>query len=371
MKKCILLSLTWLSVLAANATHLRGGYIQTRPTSTTTVSYQITVRLFLDEVYGTTAANSLDQLSLCFGDGSMQSVTRLSRVWSSDKTTSINTYVVTHTYAGPGTYTVSSALTNRSSTRNIGTATEQAPMVLYTTFSTANPNQTPTLVYPENGFQAATSQRLVLPLSTTDDEGDSLVYSLARPVTTVGTDACTRQSVSAYQYPNDVARRGTYALANRTGVLTWDAPVEQGNYSLALTVSEYRNGLFISQTAVELTLLVVYRPGTPGLIPPYQPALEGTGLVTALHEYRDSNLTLTVFPNPVDDQLQVVVQSSNSTRATIRLMDASGRLLHELSFKRPAHRHEQVISLDSLMPGTYLIQADVNGQKLLEKIVKK
>jgi hypothetical protein len=90
-----------------------------------------------------------------------------------------------------------------------------------------------------------------------------------------------------------------------------------------------------------------------------------------LPEYRNSNLTLTVFPNPVDDRLQVVVQSSNPTLATIRLMDASGRLLHELSFKRLARRHEQVISLDSLTPGTYLVQADVNGRHLLEKIVKK
>ncbi|WP_080236549.1 T9SS type A sorting domain-containing protein [Spirosoma rigui] len=371
MKTCILFGLTWLSALAANATHLRGGYIQTRSVSTTTVTYEITVQLFLDEVYGTTAANSLNQLSLCFGDGSSQSIVRTARVWNADRTTSINTYQVTHTYAGPGTYTVSSSLANRSPVRNIGTTADQLPIVLYTTFSTGRLNRTPAFVYPNNGLQAALNQRLTLPLSTTDDEGDSLVYSLWRPITTVGADICTRQSVSDYQYPNDVARRGTYTLDKRRGILTWDAPVEQGNYSLALTVDEYRNGLFISQTVIELTLQVVDRPGTPGVIPPYQPALESNGLVTALPEYRDSNLTLTVFPNPVDDRLQVVVQTSNPTLATIRLMDASGRLLHELPFKRLARRHEQVISLDSLTPGTYLVQTDVNGQQLLEKIIKK
>jgi hypothetical protein len=369
MKTYFLFCLVWLSVLAAKATHLRSGYIQTRSVSATTLNYEITVRLFLDGVYGTTAANSLDQLLLCFGDGSTQSIVRTSRLWTDDKTVSINTYVVTHTYAGPGTYTVSSSLANRSTARNIGTAGDQLPMLLYTTFSTGSANGTPTLLFPENGFQAATSQRLVLPLGATDTEGDSLVYSLARPMTAA--DACSRQFVSPYQYPNDVARQGTYTLASRTGVLTWDAPVEQGNYSLALTIGEYRNGLLISQTAIELGLLVVDRPGAPGLIPPYLPALEGNGLVTALPHYSDSNLTLTVFPNPVDDRLQVVVQSSSPTLATIRLLDANGRLLHELPFKRLARRHEQVISLDSLMPGTYIVQADVNGQKLVEKIVKK
>jgi hypothetical protein len=266
MKTCILLCLTGLNVLVANATHLRGGYIQTRSISTTTLTYEITVRLFLDEVYGTTAVNSLDQVSLCFGDGSIQSGIRGSRVLSSDKTTSINTYVITHTYAGPGTYTVSSALANRSSVRNIGTTDDQLSMLLYTTFTTGSANGSPTLLFPQNGLQAATSQRLVLPLSATDREGDSLVYSLARPVTTVGTGACTRQPVSAYQFPNDVTRRGTYTVANSTGILTWDAPVEQGNYSLAIHIDEYRNGLLISQTAVELALLVVDQPGTPGLV---------------------------------------------------------------------------------------------------------
>ena len=325
----------------------------------------------MDEVYGTTAASSLDQLTLCFGDGSTQPIGRMTRVWTADKTTSISTYVATHTYAGPGTYTVSSSLANRSTVRNIGSAADQLTMLLYTTFSTGSPNRTPTLTYPENGFQAATNQRLILPLSTTDDEGDSLVYNLTRPATTVGTDTCSHQTVSPYQYPNDVARQGTYTLTNRTGVITWNAPVEQGNYSLAMTVEEYRSGLLISQTSIEITLLVVDKPGTPGLVPPYLPALEGNGLVTALPSYSDSNLTLTVFPNPVDDRLQVVVQSSSPTLATVRLMDATGRLLHELSFKRPARRHEQVISLDSLTPGTYIVQADVNGQKLVKKVVKK
>ncbi|MBC3786117.1 T9SS type A sorting domain-containing protein [Spirosoma utsteinense] len=371
MKACTLFCLILFSIQTAYATHLRGGYIQARSTSTTALTYEVTVRLFLDEVQGSVATAGLDQLSLCFGDGSTQSVVRTSRVWMNDKTISINTYRITHTFAGPGTYTLSTALQTRSMSRNIPGLTDQYPLVLYTTLSTGGSNQTPTLTVPETGFQAATNQRLVFPLETIDTEGDSLVYSLTRPRTTVGTDVCSRQLVESYQYPNDVARQGTFTLANRTGIITWDTPVEQGNYSLAITVSEYRNGIQISQSLIEVSLVVVDRPGLPGTIPPYEPALEGNGPVTGLTDYRDDAVQLTVFPNPVDDRLQVVVQSSNPTRATIRLMDVSGRLLHELPFKRLARRHEQMISLDSLTPGTYLVQVDVNGKKLSEKVVKK
>lgn len=353
------------------ASHLRGGYIQTRSVSATALTYEITVTLYLDGPQGTNSTTGDDQVSLCLGDGTTQSVVRLARVLSTDRTTSINTYRLVYTYAGPGTYTLTTTLPSRTPVRNSNSSVEQGPMTLATTFSTTNGiNRTPTFLFPENGFLAATNRRLVLPLQTTDDEGDSLIYTLTRPLTSSADQACTGRAVATYQYPNDLTRRGTFTLANRTGNLMWDAPVEQGNYSVAITVGEYRNGILISLTQIEVLLTVIDRPGTPDPIPPYEPALEG-GVVTALPDYQQEDIELTVFPNPVDDRLQIVVQTSNPATARIQLMDGSGRTLHDITFGRLTRRHEQVISMGSLTPGFYVLRARVGDRTLTRMLVKK
>ncbi len=244
-------------------------------------------------------------------------------------------------------------------------------MILATTVSTSNgANQTPTLLFPETGSQAAVNQRLDFPFKATDADGDSLVYSLTRPLTNTTNNTCVSRPAATYQFPNDVTRRGTFKLDNRTGNLTWDAPVEPGNYSVAITVGEFRNGILISQTLLEIVLAVVDRPGTPGVIPPYEPALEG-GVVTALPDYRDEDVTLTVFPNPVDDRLQIVVQTSNLATVQMQLLDANGRLVHDITFGRLARRHEQVISMSSLTPGVYVVRTNVGDRTLVRKVMKR
>lgn len=352
----------------ASATHLRGGYIQVRSVSTTALTYEVTTTIYTE---GSAASTGEGSITLCFGDGSAQEVFRQSRLTTTDGSLSISTYRLVHTYAGPGTYVLTTSPANRTTARNITSSTDQGAMTLTTTFSTNNgPNQTPTLLLPVTNLQVATNQRFVFPLKTADTEGDSLVYTLTRPLTNGAGNTCTGRPVATYQYPNDLTRRGTYRLDNRTGDLTWDAPVEQGNYSVAITVGEYRSGILISQTLIEISLVVVDRPGTPGVIPPYEPARESS-LVTALPNYRDEDVTLTVFPNPVEDRLQVVIQTSNPTMARIQLLDSNGRLLHELSFGRLARRHEQVIGLDSLTPGVYVLRTRIGDRTLVRKVIKK
>lgn len=348
-----------------SATHLRGGYIQTR--SISGLSYEITATIYQE---GSASVSVDESITVCFGDGTTQAVARQSLRFSSDGILGISTYRLVHTYAGPGTYTIATSLASRTPSLNIVTTTQE-PLTLTTTILTGSSgNRTPTLLLPQTSFRVGINQRLVFPLKATDDEGDSLVYALTLPRTSSSGNPCVSRTISPYQYPNDLARRGTFKIDRRTGDLTWDAPTQPGYFSVAITVSEYRNGLLISQTNEEFTLIIVDQPGTPAIIPPYEPALEG-GIVTALPVYRDEDALLTVFPNPVDDRLQVVVQTSNPTTARTQLLDSNGRILHELSFGRSARKHEQVISMSSLTPGQYILRADVGGQILLRKVVKK
>ena len=376
MKTVLFLFLSLLSLQAAQATHLLGGYIQAKPVAGSALTYQVTLVLYMNA--STAATNQTTSVPICFGDGSSATATRASQQIISFNTRSlysdinISFYSIIHSYAGPGTYTLTASLPNRTNSVNItNSVMQQEPLTLTTTFSTISAsNQTPSLSIPTTGFEVSVNQKAILSLKATDAEGDSLVYGLAMPLTSTNSDVCNQYPVSAYQFPNDLTKRGTFKLNNRTGDLVWDAPTQVGYYSVAININEYRNGILISQTIQEIPLIVEDKPGTPGTIPPYEPAMEGA-IITALTDYADVNLLLTAFPNPVDDRLQVIIQTSNPTTATVQLTDINGRKLHELAFSRAARRHEQVISMDSLTPGVYLLRADVGGKSLVRKIVKR
>ncbi|NKQ99591.1 T9SS type A sorting domain-containing protein, partial len=74
---------------------------------------------------------------------------------------------------------------------------------------------------------------------------------------------------------------------------------------------------------------------------------------------------------PVEENLQVVVQSNAPGLVVVQLFDASGRQIHQLGSGKAVRRHEQVIGMGSLSAGTYLLRADVAGRVLTEKVVKK
>ncbi|GAB4020849.1 T9SS type A sorting domain-containing protein [Spirosoma koreense] len=371
MKTITTLLLLLAGIQSVEASHLLGGYIQVKPASGSLLTYDITIGLYLDNVYGTAAASQQNSVTVCFGDGVTGVANRQSQLLVLNKTTSLNMYKVTHTYTGAGTYAIRVGITNRTQVLNIDQASFQL-FVLNTTISTNTTaaNQTPMPGVPESGFHIGINQRVTLSLKATDAEGDSLVYGLARPITAKATDVCERLALSSYQFPNDITHQGTFKLNNRPGELVWDAPVKPGLYSAALTIDEYRNGILISQTTQEIPLFVDDLPGTPTTMPAYEPAIEGA-IVTGIIYSGDPDMSLTTFPNPVDDGLQVIIQSSNPTTATIQLLDVNGRKLHELAFTKPARTHEQFISMDSLSAGVYLLRANVGDRVLVRKIVKR
>lgn len=373
MKTFLSLCLLLTSSCIAWATHLSGGYIQVKALPGTSLQYEITVLLYLNEVNGKPAADATDVISICFGDGQTGMASRVDRTYSATKEFSLNVYRTTHTYIGPGTYTLSSAILNRTTVQNITKANDLL-LTLSTTFltNTNTVNNSPTPGFSASSFRVGVNQRAIISLAATDTEGDSLAYGLAKSLTSPTSASCTSQTVPSYVFPNDVTHQGTYKLNPRTGELIWDAPAQQGNYSVSINIYEYRNGILISRTTQEVTLSVVDLPGTPTSIPPYEPAIEGpASVITAVSDYVDSDVTLTTFPNPVDNNLQLLIQSSNPTTAVVQLMDFNGRKLHELKFGRLSRKHEQVISMDSLTPGVYLLHANIDGRLLTRKVVKK
>ncbi|WP_288426632.1 T9SS type A sorting domain-containing protein [uncultured Spirosoma sp.] len=368
MKPLLLVAFLVIS-LSGKASHLLGGYVRATPVAGQALRYTLTTTLY---AYKSPATTELVSVSFCLGDGTTQLISRKSQTAiTTDGTIVATVFETTYTYPGAGTYTASVAIANRSGQLNIPSA-EASFLTLTTTFfiGTTLTNQTPIAAIPTAGFRLAVNQRAVLALRATDPENDSIRYTLARPVTTTSNNTCQASELTQYTFPNDVAKQGTFTLNSQTGELVWTAPVRQGTYSVAVLISEYRNGINISQTLEEIPLLVIDQAVTPVAIPPYEPAMS-TGIVTAVSPPVDASMQLSAFPNPVEENLQVVVLTNTPAVVMVQLLDANGRQLHQLGTRTPVRRHEQVIGMGSLSAGTYLIRADIGGRILTEKVVKK
>ena len=293
-------------------------------------------------MYAGTRRHQATSLSICFGDGSSATATRTSQQvlplsYGISPGISVSTYPITHTYAGPGTYTLTTSLANRTTTVNMtNSATQQEPLALLTTFTIPSmPNQTPLLSIPATEFSVALNQPLVLPFHATDADGDSLTYSLAKPQTSPADNICSYRQVTNYRFPNDVTHQGTFKINNRTGDLTWNAPTQQGTYSVAIAVNEYRNGILISQTIQEIPLIVEDR--TRNAYAQFRlmnQLYKADGVVTATASYPDTDFRSPRSPTQPTINVQVVIQTSNPTTATMQLMDVTGRKLHELQFSK-------------------------------------
>ncbi|GAB4038788.1 T9SS type A sorting domain-containing protein [Spirosoma gilvum] len=369
MRTITLLCLMLLGITAVRATHLLGGYVQATPISGPSLTYRVSAVLYMDEIRGKQAADQANAIQLCLGDGTTATAYRANRLITNDNTTSINSYTLIHTYSAPSTYTVSFVLSSRTGVQNITNADTQL-FSLNTTFliNSSNSNQTPTAGFPQ--LRIGTARKATLLLKATDADGDSLVYELAKPL--AGIEPCGWKAVPSYRFPNDITQQGTFKLNSQTGDLVWDAPVALGYYSISLLISEYRKGVQISQTTQEITVIVEDQPGSTTPIPPYEPATAGTGsIVTETVLYSDPDIMFVTFPNPVESRLQVVLQTSNPTTATLQLSDVNGKKLQELIFNQAARQHEQIMGMDGLKPGIYLLRADVNGRSFLRKLIKK
>ncbi len=243
------------------ATHVRGGYIRVMA-SNGSLNYKIEFIGFTDT--GSTVKFGGGDLD--FGDGTIINLEKEAIAVESimvDNATKGIRFVVQHTYQAPGNYTIGF----REFYRNAGILNMEAS-VETPFFASANivvdpllgSNSMPQLagfpgIYKKAGTRSFTS------LAFVDEEGDSLVYSLAVPQSNLS------ENVLDYRWPNDDrfysgenrAEKPAFRLDRLSGQLIWDAPTMEGEFSAAYRVIEYRkvDGTVykLSETTVDLQLL--------------------------------------------------------------------------------------------------------------------
>ena len=370
MKTYTLIALLCLMAAPTWASHLLGGHIQAQYLSGTT--YSLRIQLFLDHSNGQVASDQMNTISVCMGDGTVLNVSRGLQFLTANPTVSVNIYQATYTYNGPGTYRITTSIVNRTPLVNL-TQTNQTAFTLSTTIlSTPNlRNTTPSFTLQSEFWQVGTNQRTSLPFRVADVDGDSLVYLLTRPLTTRSATSCEGTfGVDQYQFPNAVSNKGTYKLNARTGELIWDAPTTAGQYSAAIRVQEWRGGILISESYLETFIRVQDKSGATTTIPPYEPAAE-ISIVTGIGPEADNDLVLTVSPNPAQSQFVVRLRSNKATKASLQLLDLSGRVVAEKALTRPSIDHETTFLVENLPSGLYVLKAEVGSRVISQKVMKQ
>ncbi|MCH7400701.1 gliding motility-associated C-terminal domain-containing protein [Belliella kenyensis] len=253
--KSLLLSLMVLIAIAyshhASATHIRAGEIIAERVSTQSLTYRITVVGYTD-----TRSNVIfGPGNINFGDGrevALNTESDFILVEPLGNQIEKNTFVITHTYQGPGEYIIRFKEFNRNdNTLNMDNSVE-TPFYVETMIR-IDPffgvNNSPVLTIPpvDNG---GVNIRYIHNPGAYDPDGDSLAYRMDIPKQDF------QRTVNGYSSPASSAfsfqrEDGTtppfLTLDPLTGDLIWDAPGLAGQYNVAFRIEEYRkiNGSFV------------------------------------------------------------------------------------------------------------------------------
>ena len=241
----ILFSIAFFSALdTAWATHIRAGEIIAERISVQTLTYRITVVGYTDTrssvVFGPGRIN--------FGDGreeQLNTKSDFSLVEDLGDLIEKNTFVITHTFQGPGKYKIRFLEFNRNDlTLNMNNSVD-TPFYVETEI-TIDPfigvNNSPVLTIPpaDNG---AVNVRFIHNPGAYDPDGDSLSYKIEVPKQ--GFDRVVnnyRDPASAEFSKNKEDGTGPAFMRVDAifGDLVWDAPGTAGQYSVAMRITEWR-----------------------------------------------------------------------------------------------------------------------------------
>lgn len=245
-----------LSPIALHATHNRAGEIHIEQIGSLTIKATIIT-------WTRTLSFSADRdtLTICWGDGTCQQVVRSNGggkgVVLNDEV-KYNTYIATHTYAGPATYRISMTDPNRNAgIINVNPPqSENVPFHIETIYKFLDPqfggsNTTPYLLQDPID-NACVGQPFKHSPNASDPDGDSLSYRLIVPLQALGT------VVPNYSYPNEIGPgpNNILTMDEHTGEILWQSPQIAGEYNLAFIVVSWRNGVPIDTTIRDMQIFV-------------------------------------------------------------------------------------------------------------------
>ncbi|MDN3667963.1 gliding motility-associated C-terminal domain-containing protein [Echinicola jeungdonensis] len=308
---CCLFLLALQEVLA---THIRAGEIIAERISVQTLTYRITVVGYTDTrssvVFGPGEIN--------FGDGRIEQLNTesdFSTVESLGNQIEKNTFVITHTYQGPGQYTIRFQEFNRNDlTLNMDNSVD-TPFYIETMI-TIDPfygvNNSPVLTIPpvDNG---QINTRYIHNPGAYDPDGDSLAYkfqgvvplqAFQRPVNNYRSPASSEFSFNQ----EDGSPDPFISMDPVTGDLIWDSPGIAGQYNIAFHIEEWRkiNGEYqlIGYVVRDMQIIIENSDNRrPVLIMPPDICVEAGTKIEEIIQGQDpdgDDIKIEVFGDPIE-----------------------------------------------------------------------
>lgn len=75
-------------------------------------------------------------------------------------------------------------------------------------------------------------------------------------------------------------------------------------------------------------------------------------LIVSLEEVNSSNISLKLFPNPANQEFNLVIEGTSESMFYLRITNISGQLVREKSFTEAKY----TVNIDELLPATYFVE---------------
>lgn len=232
----------------------------------TGLTYEVTITMF---TYTPSPADDVrTSLPISWGDNTQSDIPRVTFQALPDNYT-LNTYRMDHTFPGSGSYVISVEDPNRNfgvvnipNSVNVPIYVES--LLVINPFLDVN-NSVQLLNAPID--QGCVGRLYVHNPSAFDPDGDSLSYELVNCRGSQGLE------IPGYTLP---LASTSFSIDAKSGDLSWDAPVLQGEYNVAFKITEWREGVAIGSVVRDMQILIGACDNNPPVI-----SLQSSQCVTA------------------------------------------------------------------------------------------
>jgi hypothetical protein len=235
-----------------------------------------------------------------------------------------NTYTWQRTFPGPGVYPFSAWKGNRVNTVNLP-STPDGKLCLSSTIiiTSGMPNSSPVFGAPQRALYYV-GNTLVHDPMVSDPDGDSLSFT---PHVPQGAEC---QPLVGFQAPAQSTPEGDFTILDPgTGLFQWVQPNTSGVFAVAITCTEWRDGVAIGSVTRDMTICV-------------------QAPFTAMPEPAQSDMTIV----QASGNGPVTIQFSDYPGSVIDIVDARGAMVQHVRPSGP----RTILPIYGLVAGIYFVK---------------
>ncbi len=349
IKKYGLIFISCVASVIVHASHLRSGEIFYSRDSVNHMKFHALINFYTP----VNAAIYNDSIVISWGDTTTYAYILNSTFLSSNSYK--NTYTASHTYSSiptGGVYSISTFEQNRfNGISNIdGGNSINIPLYLEAVInlqeqSLLTTNHSPTL---DNlpAFYANFDLPYQVNPNLKDLDGDSLIAEAVVPLQD------SNLQVPVYLFPGQYCfSQGfpgiTFSVDNKTGEIEWSQVCLGGIFSIALRISEFRNGNFLGSVMRDQYIFVIDSP---------------TSITAPIKE----ELSITLSPNPTPSALTCTL-ANPSPAANLQILSIEGKTLMQ---NLPVTQARTEIDVSGLPAGLYFLVLQDERLRVVRRFVK-